>query len=146
MLLIIPPFEEGVLASGEFEEEMWEVLQETDGAERVDYIVIEMSGAAADPSAVVQSLERRHGKMTRARLEGVVLVVDADLLAHLKRERTREERQSGGGIRARLRWWARAWLRWWGKAALRAGGFAHLALHTTSRLRIWMTRLIKSRR
>lgn len=67
--------------SGELEEEMWTVLQEVDGADRVDYVVIETSGVA-DPARLVQSLERRHGKMTRARLDAVVVVVDADLLAH----------------------------------------------------------------
>ena len=67
---------------GDLEEGLWQTLQETDGSERVDYVVIEMSGAAADPSRVVQALERRHGKMTRARLDGVALVIDADMLTH----------------------------------------------------------------
>ena len=67
--------------SGELEEGLWQTLQETDGTDRVDYVVIEMSGAASDPSRVVESLARRYGKMTRARLDGVVLVVDADVLS-----------------------------------------------------------------
>ena len=50
-------------------------------ARTVSTFVIEMSGAASDPSRVVESLARRYGKMTRARLDGVVLVVDADVLA-----------------------------------------------------------------
>ena len=66
--------------SGEFEEAMWEVLQETDGSDQTDYVVIETSGVA-DPVGLVQRLERRYGKMTRARLDGVAVVVDADLLA-----------------------------------------------------------------
>ena len=55
--------------SGELEEGLWQTLQETDGTDRVDYVVIEMSGAASDPSRVVESLARRYGKMTRAHLE-----------------------------------------------------------------------------
>ena len=66
--------------SGAFEDEMWQLLQETDALERTDYIVIETSGVA-DPVTLVQSLERRYGKMTRARLDGVVVLVDADVLA-----------------------------------------------------------------
>ena len=61
---------------------MWQVLQETDGADRTDYIVIETSGVVSDPSGIVAALERRFGKMTRARLDGVALLVDADVFAH----------------------------------------------------------------
>ena len=64
----------------DFEAEMWQILQGTDGTDRTDYIVIETSGAA-DPVALVQALERRYGKMTRARLDSVVAMVDADALA-----------------------------------------------------------------
>ena len=67
--------------SGELEEGLWQTLQETDGTDRSTCVVIEMSGAASDPSRVVESLARRYGKMTRARLDGVVLVVDADVLS-----------------------------------------------------------------
>ena len=67
--------------SGEFEEEMWQVLQETDGSDQTDYVVIETSGVV-DPVSLVQKLERRYGKMTRARLDGVIIVVDADVLAN----------------------------------------------------------------
>ena len=67
--------------SDEFEEEMWQVLQETDGSDQTDYVVIETSGVV-DPVSLVQKLERRYGKMTRARLDGVVIVVDADVLAN----------------------------------------------------------------
>ena len=55
--------------SGKFEDEMWELLQEERGAERTDYVVVETSGIA-DPVRLVQSLERKYGKMTRARLDG----------------------------------------------------------------------------
>ena len=52
-----------------------------DAAERTDYVVIETSGVA-DPVGLVQSLEKRYGRLTRARLDAVVVVADADLLAH----------------------------------------------------------------
>ena len=65
---------------GRFEDEMWELLQEERGAERTDYVVVETSGIA-DPVRLVQSLERKYGKMTRARLDGVAVLVDADHLA-----------------------------------------------------------------
>ena len=61
---------------GDLEAGMWQVLQEVDGADRVDYVVIETSGVVADPSSIILSLERRFGKMTRARLDGVALLVD----------------------------------------------------------------------
>lgn len=67
---------------GDLEAGMWQVLQEVDGADRVDYVVIETSGVVADPSSIILSLERRFGKMTRARLDGVALLVDADVLFH----------------------------------------------------------------
>ena len=67
--------------AGTLEDEMWSVLQECDGSDRVDYVVIETSGVA-EPTSIVRSLERRHGRMTRARLDMVVLMVDVDLLAH----------------------------------------------------------------
>ncbi|KAL1522374.1 hypothetical protein AB1Y20_017365 [Prymnesium parvum] len=67
--------------SKEFEGEMWRVLQETEGTERTDYVVIETSGVA-DPTSLVESLERRYGQMTRARLDGVVVMVDSDVLSH----------------------------------------------------------------
>ncbi len=67
--------------AGDFETEMWQVLQETDGSDRVDYIVVETSGVV-EPLSLVHSLQRRFGRMTRARLDGVVVVVDADELAH----------------------------------------------------------------
>ena len=63
----------------EVEAEVLKALQETDGAQRVDYFVIECSGVA-DPLPLVSMLERRFGKMTRARLDALVVVVDADLL------------------------------------------------------------------
>jgi G3E family GTPase len=73
---------------GDFEKELWKVLQETDGGDRVDYFIIETSGVA-DPLLLVSMLERRFGKMTRARLDALVIVVDADLLAREMREQMR---------------------------------------------------------
>lgn len=86
---------------GEFEKELWKVLQETDGADRVDYFVIETSGVA-DPLLLVSMLERRFGTMTRARLDALVIVVDADLLARELREQMRrhDEASSPGGAEA----------------------------------------------
>ena len=66
---------------GEMEDELWHVLQSS-GDDRLDYVVIEMSGVVTDPSAVIQSLERRYGMMTRTRLDGVVVVVDGDVFSH----------------------------------------------------------------
>jgi G3E family GTPase len=65
----------------DLESEMWQVLQETDGADRIDYVVIETSGVA-EPASLIEALERRFGKLTRARLDAVVAVVDGDVLAH----------------------------------------------------------------
>ena len=67
--------------AGQFEEAVWTVLSEVEAADRTDYIVIETSGVA-EPHALIQSLERRYGRMTRARLDAVAVVVDADVLSH----------------------------------------------------------------
>lgn len=70
---------------------VWQLLKAADGdtleagdaAELgiVDYLVIETSGVT-DPVTVIAALERKYGKMTRARLDSVVTVVDTDALYH----------------------------------------------------------------
>lgn len=52
--------------------------------------VIETSGVT-DPDGVIRALDERFGKMTRARLDAVVTVVDADAFELL------EEEGGGGG-------------------------------------------------
>lgn len=59
---------------------VWECLQTPDGEARaVDYLVIETSGVT-DPETLIRALDEKFGKMTRARLDSVVTVVDADVL------------------------------------------------------------------
>eukprot|EP00965_Chrysotila_dentata_P141052 4662333-Pleurochrysis_carterae.AAC.1 len=64
---------------GHLEGEVSRILQDCDGTEQIDYIVLETSGVV-DPVPLVESISRRFGKMTRARLDHVVIVVDADAL------------------------------------------------------------------
>ena len=62
---------------------MWKLLQGdySEFAEKefdeIDYLVIETSGIT-DPIALIELLERKYGKMTRARLDSVVTVIDGD--------------------------------------------------------------------
>ncbi len=59
---------------------VWDCLQTPDGEPHaIDYLVIETSGVT-DPEAIVRALDEKFGKMTRARLDSVVTVVDADVL------------------------------------------------------------------
>ena len=70
----------------EFKDAVWALLNASDpergvpGVEEVDYLVVETSGVT-DPTNVVASVEAKFGKMTRARLDSVVCVVDADVFA-----------------------------------------------------------------
>ena len=63
------------------------------------YQVIETSGVT-DPEAVIRALDEKFGKMTRARLDAVVTVVDADALhaelPSLGKEENDEEGVRGG--------------------------------------------------
>eukprot|EP00624_Nannochloropsis_granulata_P001873 evm.model.NODE_19096_length_41527_cov_31.861897.12 len=64
----------------EMRQNVWECLQTPDGEARaVDYLVIETSGVT-DPETLIRALDEKFGKMTRARLDSVVTVVDADVL------------------------------------------------------------------
>lgn len=62
---------------------VWKLLQGdySEFAEKefdeIDYLVIETSGIT-DPIALIELLERKYGKMTRARLDSVVTVIDGD--------------------------------------------------------------------
>lgn len=51
-----------------------------EAADDFDYLVMETSGTM-DPTALVAAVQERFGKMTRARLDSVVAVVDGDALA-----------------------------------------------------------------
>ena len=64
-----------------FEGELGSYLSRTDGADRIDYVVIETSGVA-EPMPLVDAVTRRFGKLARARLDSVVAVFDADSVAH----------------------------------------------------------------
>lgn len=47
----------------------------------MDYLLIECSGSM-DPVDVIELIERKYDKMTRARLDAVICVVDTDALEH----------------------------------------------------------------
>ncbi|TMW58789.1 hypothetical protein Poli38472_006934 [Pythium oligandrum] len=61
-----------------FKDVIWEILQEHE--EPFDYLVIETSGTT-DPTQLISAVQERFGKMTRARLDSVVIVVDGDAMA-----------------------------------------------------------------
>ncbi|CAI5723067.1 unnamed protein product [Peronospora destructor] len=66
-----------------FKDVVWQVLNEDDDAaavNHVDYFVIETSGTT-DPTQLVAIVQEKFGKMTRARLDSVVTVVDGDAMA-----------------------------------------------------------------
>ncbi|CAI5707845.1 unnamed protein product [Peronospora farinosa] len=66
-----------------FKDVVWQVLNEDDDAaavNHVDYLVIETSGTM-DPTQLVAIVQEKFGKMTRARLDSVVTVVDGDAMA-----------------------------------------------------------------
>ncbi|RHY32494.1 hypothetical protein DYB32_002515 [Aphanomyces invadans] len=64
--------------TSEFKDVVWQVLFQDDGLV-MDYLVVETSGTT-DPLALIQAIQARFGKMTRARLDSVVTVVDAEAL------------------------------------------------------------------
>lgn len=72
-----------------FRDIVWQLLNDNEGAQAqtsvdltddFDYLVMETSGTM-DPTALVAAVQERFGKMTRARLDSVVTVVDGDALA-----------------------------------------------------------------
>ncbi|KUF99497.1 hypothetical protein AM588_10010984 [Phytophthora nicotianae] len=66
-----------------FKDAVWQVLNEDDDAAalgHVDYLVMETSGTT-DPTQLVAAVQEKFGKMTRARLDSVVTVVDGDAVA-----------------------------------------------------------------
>ncbi|KDO17692.1 hypothetical protein SPRG_16897 [Saprolegnia parasitica CBS 223.65] len=63
--------------TNEFKDVVWQVLSQDDMT--MDYLVVETSGTT-DPLALIQAIQARFGKLTRARLDSVVTVVDADAL------------------------------------------------------------------
>ncbi|KAL3657552.1 hypothetical protein V7S43_017519 [Phytophthora oleae] len=65
-----------------FKDAVWQVLNEDEDAAlgHVDYLVMETSGTT-DPTQLVASVQEKFGKMTRARLDSVVAVVDGDSVA-----------------------------------------------------------------
>ncbi|ETV77680.1 hypothetical protein, variant [Aphanomyces astaci] len=64
--------------TSEFKDIVWQVLSQDEGLV-MDYLVVETSGTT-DPLALIQAIQARFGKMTRARLDSVVTVVDAEAL------------------------------------------------------------------
>ncbi|KAL7684772.1 putative cobalamin (vitamin B12) biosynthesis CobW [Plasmopara halstedii] len=67
----------------DFKNVVWKIISEEDNTtalDLVDYLVIETSGTT-DPTQLVAAVEENFGKMTRARLDSVVTVVDGDALA-----------------------------------------------------------------
>ncbi|CBN73919.1 conserved unknown protein [Ectocarpus siliculosus] len=82
---------------GQLEEKVSELLRRPDHAEdRYDYLVIETSGVS-DPESIVRALDKTFGKLTRARLDSVVTVVDADALSHQLEEAAGAGGQGGAG-------------------------------------------------
>ncbi|CAN0079027.1 unnamed protein product [Ectocarpus sp. 4 AP-2014] len=82
---------------GELEEKVSELLRRPDHAEdRYDYLVIETSGVS-DPESIVRALDKTFGKLTRARLDSVVTVVDADALSHQLEEAAGAGGHGGAG-------------------------------------------------
>eukprot|EP00644_Phytophthora_capsici_P018437 jgi/Phyca11/556380/estExt2_Genewise1Plus.C_PHYCAscaffold_870036 len=65
-----------------FKDAVWQVLNEDEDAAlgHVDYLVMETSGTT-DPTQLVSAVQEKFGKMTRARLDSVVAVVDGDAVA-----------------------------------------------------------------
>ncbi|RLN37769.1 hypothetical protein BBJ28_00007552 [Nothophytophthora sp. Chile5] len=67
-----------------FKDAVWKVLnEEIEGSAalgQVDYLVMETSGTT-DPTHLVAAVQEKFGKMTRARLDSVVVVVDGDAVA-----------------------------------------------------------------
>ncbi|KAI9919377.1 hypothetical protein PsorP6_017264 [Peronosclerospora sorghi] len=62
---------------------VWHVLNDEEDAAslgHVDYLVMETSGTT-DPSHLVAAVDEKFGKMTRARLDSVVVLVDGDAVA-----------------------------------------------------------------
>ena len=78
-------------ASGALEDAVYSVLKSGDGDGdgsdaadfgAIDYLAIETSGVT-EPHALVAALSKRFGRMARVRVDAVVTVVDADMLAQL---------------------------------------------------------------
>ncbi|GAB9465982.1 hypothetical protein Gpo141_00003368 [Globisporangium polare] len=61
-----------------FKDVVWQALHESD--KQFDYLVMETSGTM-DPTQLVAAVQEKFGKMTRARLDSVVIVVDGDAMA-----------------------------------------------------------------
>lgn len=61
-----------------FKDVVWRALHEA--ATPFDYLVMETSGTM-DPTQLVAAVQEKFGKMTRARLDSVVVVVDGDAMA-----------------------------------------------------------------
>eukprot|EP00752_Nemacystus_decipiens_P009672 g8641.t1 len=82
---------------GDLEDKVGELLRRPDHSEdRYDYLVIETSGVS-DPESIVRALDKTFGKLTRARLDSVVTVVDADSLLHQLQEQEEAQGRDVGG-------------------------------------------------
>lgn len=66
-----------------FKDVVWRALHESDT--QFDYLVMETSGTM-DPTQLVAAVQEKFGKMTRARLDSVVIVVDGDAMAQDARD------------------------------------------------------------
>lgn len=61
-----------------FKDVVWQILQDRNMA--LDYLVMETSGTM-DPTQLIAAVQEKFGKMTRVRLDSVVIVVDGDAVA-----------------------------------------------------------------
>ena len=78
---------------------VWDMLKVGSDVDldNINYLVVETSGVS-DPARIIQSLEAKFGRMYRARLDSVVTVIDADLMApESTMERTLPSRGSNSG-------------------------------------------------
>lgn len=66
-----------------FKDVVWQILQDRNMA--LDYLVMETSGTM-DPTQLIAAVQEKFGKMTRARLDSVVIVVDGDAMAQDARD------------------------------------------------------------
>lgn len=66
----------------QFRQAVADFLQVPDHADgKLDYVVVETSGVT-DPDSIIEALDEQFGKLTRARLDCVVAVLDGDAVSH----------------------------------------------------------------
>ena len=84
---------------GSLTDAVWSLLKEGGDVDldNINYLVIETSGIT-DPTRIVTSLEKKFGKMYRARLDAVVTVIDADFFSQWVSPSGRSGGDTGGEV------------------------------------------------